>query len=158
MPKVREFLVRPFLVTGGILFAFLAVEIAVRLLGIGPRFHVIYRENYQLSDNSVIGYELVPGSPDGEYTINSAGIRGREVAVSKPDGVFRIAIIGDSISFGFHCRRDQTYAARLDTLLNRQAPTGSPRFEVLNFGVPGYNIAQAVETLRARWAPLIPTW
>lgn len=136
--------------TGSILFAFLSVEIAVRLLGIGPEFHVIYRENFQLSDNSVIGYELVPGSPDDEFTINSAGIRGREITVNKPDGVFRIAIIGDSISFGHRVRRDQTYAARLETLLNRKAAPGSVRYEVLNFGVHGYNVVQVVETLRVR--------
>ena len=150
MPKGREILLRLLVVTGSILFAFLGVETAVRLLGIGPDFHVIYRENFQLSDNSVISYELVPGSPDGEFTINSAGFRGREITVSKPDGVFRIAIIGDSISFGFHCLWDETYAARLETLLNRQAPPGSTRYEVLNFGVPGYNVAQVIETLRVR--------
>jgi hypothetical protein len=109
----------------------------------------VFRENYRLSDNPVLRYELVPGSPDGEDQINTDGMRDREHRVAKPSGVFRIACLGDSITYGFGVPSPSSYPARLENRLNSSAARGV-RFEVLNFGVTGYNITQSIENLRAR--------
>jgi hypothetical protein len=43
------------------------------------------------------------------HRTNSAGFRGRELTEAKPPGVFRVAVIGDSITMGSGVREDDTY-------------------------------------------------
>jgi hypothetical protein len=122
-------------------------EIIVRVAGIAPRINVLYRENFRLSENPVLKFELEPGSVDGEFTISSAGLRDREFDRARPAGTYRIGIIGDSIAYGLTCDQPQAFAKRLEHLL-ASAQTDATRFEVLNLGVSGYNISQNVERLR----------
>lgn len=72
---------------------------------------------------------------------NSRGLRGRrEFAVPKPEGVYRIALLGDSFTFGEGVGDGETFAHQLGLLL--------PGVEVLNFGVHGYGHDQMLLTLR----------
>jgi hypothetical protein len=130
-----------------LLTLFLA-EVVVRAAGIGPVFHVVLHDVFELSDDPVLGYELRAGAPDGDFSINDAGFRDRTFPVEKPAHTYRIAVIGDSLTYGFACPQDATYPKRLERLLNGYARPGAPRFEVLNFGVTGYNVTQIVERLR----------
>jgi lysophospholipase L1-like esterase len=123
-------------------------EIGIRAFDLGPSFQLVYRRNFQLSDNAVLDYELKPGSQDGPHAINGAGFRDREFPILKAEGVFRIAAIGDSVTYGHECAQEATYPKQLERLLNANAGDTAPRYEVLNFGVTGYNIPQVVERLR----------
>jgi hypothetical protein len=68
---------------------------------------------------------------------NSQRIVGVKTYSLQPEeGVFRIAAIGDSFVFGSFVNTDQTYPAYLESLLDSN--------EVLNMGVVGYGIDQAV--------------
>lgn len=125
-------------------------ETAVRLFDIGPDFCVVSRWNYRFSQDPVLWYELFPGSREGSGKINEDCMRDRSYPVEKPGGTFRIACAGDSICYGAGVERSQSYAKRLEVLLNRQSASGGPTFEVLNFGVVGYNATQVVENVRAR--------
>jgi lysophospholipase L1-like esterase len=125
-------------------------EIVVRVLDLGPKVTAVYRENYQLSADSVLRYELRPRSHLGPITINAAGMRDQEYAVEKPPRTFRIATIGDSIGFGYGTHQGGAFGDRLEEFLNEYYGDRGWRFEVLNFCVTGYNITQAVEMLRAR--------
>jgi len=131
------------------LLALFLAEVVVRAAGIGPVFHVVLHEVFELSDNPVLGYELSAGAPDGNFSINDAGFRDRAFPREKPAHTYRIAVIGDSLTYGFACPQDVTYPKQLERLLNGYAPPGAPRFEVLNFGVTGYNVTQTVERLQA---------
>lgn len=62
--------------------------------------------------------------------INSFGLRGRETTLKKPAGTKRIAVLGDSFTWGIGANDDELYT----TVLEKKIP-GS---EVLNFGVSGY--------------------
>lgn len=140
---------RPLLLALASLALALAVaEAVVRTLGVGPVVAVVHANNFVLSDNPVLRYELRPGSEDGDTSINEAGFRDREFPQQKPDGVFRIAAIGDSVTFGFDVAQHEAYPKELERLLNASVRPGAPRYEVLNFGVSGYNIPQVVERLR----------
>ena len=141
-------LARITLVLAGLLLGLVAGEIVVRLFDLGPRFQVVFSENYEISDNATLGYVLKPGSVKGLYRINSGGFRDREFSEEKPPGVFRIVVVGDSVTFGLLCDAGSAYPKQLESLLNEQATGGAPRFEVLNLGVTGYNISQVVEFLR----------
>jgi len=87
----------------GIVVALVISEVTVRWLEINPSRNIIYRYNYRLSDNPILDYELVPGSPDGHTPISSHGLRDREFAIPKPDNVYRIVVLGDSVTYGLGC-------------------------------------------------------
>jgi lysophospholipase L1-like esterase len=76
------------------------------------------------------------------FETNSDGFRGPETPQRKPDGVFRIAVIGDSFTMGWGVLREDAYPARLETLLN--AGEGEARVEVLNFGMAGRDAVASV--------------
>jgi lysophospholipase L1-like esterase len=140
------------LVVFGCVAGLVVCEIVVRLAGIKPRINVIYRENFRLSENPVLKFELQPGSRDGDSRISSVGLRDQEFDRAKPTGTYRIGIIGDSITYGLTCEQEQAFAKRLEGLLASAGPDAT-RFEVLNLGVSGYNISQVVERLRTVGMP-----
>lgn len=124
-------------------------EVVVRVFDIGPEIQVVSFENHQISENPVLGYELIPNSWDGKARINGDGMRDRDYAPRKPANTFRIAVVGDSITFGYNVEARDTYAKRLEELLNKDLE-GAWQFEVMNFGVSGYNVIQVAENLRTK--------
>jgi len=67
------------------------------------------------------------------------GFRGPEWPREKDEGTLRIALIGDSVAFGFGVHSKETVGELLPETLSR---LGGPTSEVLNFGVNGYNSHQ----------------
>ena len=73
---------------------------------------------------------------------NMHGMRWREVATEKRPGVFRIAVLGDSVAFGCWARSiERSFPAILERRLGKG-------FEVLNFGVGGYGFEDELLLLR----------
>ena len=112
---------------------------------------------YRVSSDRLIGYEPIPGlrfdGPDlktYDYRTsetNSLGYRDREHALSKPSGVTRIVVLGDSLAMGLWVPKiEDIFPAKLEARLNQRGL----RTEVLNFGVVGYNTLQEVATLADR--------
>lgn len=73
--------------------------------------------------------------------INSRGFRGDEFEVPKPTGTYRILNVGDSVAFGWEVMQEDTYGQQLAAMLNER-DDGS-RYEVINAGVPGWNLETA---------------
>lgn len=80
--------------------------------------------------------------------INSHGLRGPEVSYEKPPGTFRILNLGDSVAMGWGVREESTYGRQLEKLLNERN-AGEQRYEVINAGVPGWNLENAIAYLQA---------
>jgi lysophospholipase L1-like esterase len=74
-----------------------------------------------------------------EISTNSLGYRDREPGAKAP-GRYRIAVIGDSFTWG------QGIEAR-ERFSNLIGGSLGPRFEVLNFGIPGHDMPQHIEVL-----------
>jgi hypothetical protein len=72
---------------------------------------------------------------------NRAGFRERPFQPTKTPGTYRIAVMGDSFTYGNGIAADE----RFSTLLQRDLGEG---FEVLNFGLPGFNTPEVAALLR----------
>jgi lysophospholipase L1-like esterase len=81
-------------------------------------------------------------------SINSEGRRDKQVPLKKPAGTYRIAILGDSVAFGARVEAKDDFATQVEWTLN--ARSQSLRYEVLNFGVPGYGTWQELSVLQER--------
>lgn len=117
-----------------------------------------YNQIFQISDNPKILYELKPDSkvifrgiytkiPAANINISKSGLRDRYYPFFKGEDVFRIAVVGDSIAFGWGVEVEASFPKELERMLNRK---GKKRFEVMNFGVPGYNIIQETAVLKEK--------
>ncbi|MEW6742554.1 MAG: GDSL-type esterase/lipase family protein [Planctomycetota bacterium] len=73
------------------------------------------------------------------YRHNSLGLRDDEVTRPKPEGTFRILVIGDSYTYGWGVDQDETIPEQLRDNLERRYP--GVVYDVLNAGVPAYDTA-----------------
>jgi len=89
-------------------------------------------------------------------SINSGGLRDREFTREKPPGTYRIMMLGDSTTFGWGVRLEDTAAKFLERKLNDHLPPGYDKVEVINTGVGNYDTVQEVtyyETIGRTYHP-----
>ncbi|MBI3619164.1 SGNH/GDSL hydrolase family protein [Candidatus Peregrinibacteria bacterium] len=146
---MRNIVINTGLMIGTVLVFFALGEITLRGTGIEAG-HPVPPQIYRSSENPEIGYELKPLLHASAYrstvTTNSQGFRSPELDPAKKT----IAILGDSIAFGYGLEDDQTIASRLSDLLGGKE-------NVLNSGVPGYNLRQETATYAQKIAKLHPS-
>jgi lysophospholipase L1-like esterase len=94
----------------------------------------------------VRGRHAVPGKFDVRVTINGQRFRApREYPVPPPAGVTRLAVLGDSMTFGWGAEDAETYPAQLESILNGgPSVAGGGRTEVINAGYPGTCLGEKV--------------
>ncbi|MFN7976817.1 MAG: SGNH/GDSL hydrolase family protein [Vicinamibacterales bacterium] len=81
---------------------------------------------------------------------NHYDYRGGEFEEVKPAGVYRVAVMGDSFTYGNGVREDQRFSNLVGAAL------ADRHVEVLNFGFPGNNWPEHVRTLERRVLRLRP--
>ncbi|MCP4545309.1 MAG: SGNH/GDSL hydrolase family protein [bacterium] len=136
-------------------------EVLVRALNLAPEVFRVRQGRFQLSDNPLIGYELVPhyesrsmgAMQDFPERANSLGFRDRDHEVEGQEGTFRILLLGDSITQGLFIRQRQDLYA---TIMENELLAAGLDVEIINFGVNGYNTRQEVETLRDKGLQFSP--
>lgn len=101
------------------------------------------------------GWSLAPNLRDlpvfdgKTLSSSSRGLRGaREPAIPKNAGTLRIALFGDSFTFGEDVGDEETFGHQMERLFAATAIPGKPTVEVLNFGVHGYGHDQMLLYLR----------
>lgn len=80
-----------------------------------------------------------------KVSTNASGFRDLDYVIPKPNDVYRIVVLGDSVTFGVGINLKDTYPKQLQQLLNQDSKTD---FEVINTGVRGYNTYQQVQLLK----------
>jgi len=122
---------RRLLIAGlSLLVALAAAEFATR---------VVFRDITTTGDNR--GFFTRRWQRRDASTTNSAGFREREFAAAKAPGRLRIAVVGDSFTYGNGIPSSKRYTDLLTDLL-------PPEFEVLNFGTSGHNTPDHTTTIR----------
>jgi lysophospholipase L1-like esterase len=134
-----------------VLFAFTlgfgCAELLTRIFVPDPRMSFENRVGLFRPD-SVTGYRNQPNYDayaQGFIRVrtNALGYRGKAITPQKPPGTYRIAALGDSVTWGVGVQEEHTYVRRLEDALNA-APHAASRFEVINMGVIGYSLHQEV--------------
>ncbi|MEC9374745.1 MAG: hypothetical protein VYA80_00065 [Pseudomonadota bacterium] len=112
----------------------------------------------ELSDNAEIYYQLKPNLDTyfkaAKLTTNSHGLADKEYPIEKPDGSFRIAIIGSSWSMATGVETDSSYHALLEDRFNRDI--NAPLVEIINFSVEFYSLREIVSVVKNKvtdWKP-----
>ncbi len=136
--------------------AFLVLETALRFIGysapqwyeldpqLGWRLHP-HRHGWFVADGKRVPVHTTP-----------SGFRDREHTLDKPEGVYRIAVLGDENSEAMSLELEQTWWWQLPARLQECGFQPDKLTEVLNFGVGGYGTAQEyvlLETSAMRYQP-----
>lgn len=129
---------------------------AANVIYIGQQLLPMDQIAFIKSANKKLVYELRPNNYIHDYVyINSHGFHNYEFTVPKPGNAYRIAVVGDSVTFGWGLSVNYTYPKVLECLLrNHFGP--DPHIEVYNMAVDGYCAEQECELIRAKVLPLEP--
>lgn len=171
--NIRPVFLNLLLLVGSFLLTLFILEIALRCIAhfdhnyldnLVSKKQLVEARGDQLGDiirlhpDDKIVYELRPHTKGmfvgQEISINSLGMRDRERSLEKPPGTFRILALGDSHTFGWGVRQEDTWPSVLEEMLLKNAP--SRRIEVMNLGVPGYNTVQEVQVFSTKVEALDP--
>lgn len=128
------------LLFGSILLMLVPLEAGVRL--IEPREVMRY---FFMSPDSVLSHRFIPGATgrykttefDVEYSINSLGLRDREITLAKPEGVKRVLMLGDSFTEGDGVSAQENFSSQLQGMLDTAIT--NQRWQVINAGVGSYS-------------------
>ena len=115
------------------------VSLAVLEVGVRLLLPPLHSEEMKVFD-AEIGKTLRPGYRGTELgveiAINSHGLRSPETTLHKPEGTYRILVLGDSWTFGVGVPQEKAYPQQLDGVLKQRFP--DRKTEVINAGVSGY--------------------
>jgi hypothetical protein len=132
--------------TLGALVALAAAELALRWLApdLTPLLRLLEKTRdprpYVLRPGAAVEYAGVVSrlAPPVRWHINAQGLR-EDRTIGPRSERFRVAAYGDSEAFGWSVAQAETFQRRMEAL--------DRRVEVLNLGVPGYNVADTREHL-----------
>ena len=136
---MKKFFRNCLLLVLGTIIALLLCEVLSRILVLSSdSFPVEYEPSKSL------GYKMKPNSTGVSifrihYEINSKGLRDYEYTYEKPEGVFRILVLGDSVALGYGVEMEDSFPKLLEKSLNSVKQN---RYQVINAAVAGYNTIQ----------------
>jgi lysophospholipase L1-like esterase len=113
-------------------YLFYGIHNWVGRVGINPR-STFQGGYYKFPPNYILRGAAGQGSETA--SINSHGFRGPDFETVKPKGVFRVVCLGESSTFGYRNRDDETYPFLLGRLFTEEKLP----VEVINAGFPYYN-------------------
>jgi lysophospholipase L1-like esterase len=126
-----------------LLFSVVVGEVGLRFLGYAgaPEFLI---GNIRQIDDPILNWRFVPNSTvqDGNVVshYNSTGFRDTEHAATKPVGITRIVVVGDSVTEGSGLSQDDLFVSHIQALL------GS-KYEIINLAMSGLNTPQEIHVL-----------
>ncbi len=168
---MRRVLARSALAFGVVLLCLGLAEVAVRCFfsagleepALHPEANRLFAEAGMLRpvERGGVRYLGAPGASvvvrGIEYRHNSLGLRDDELAAAEPPGQeFRILVLGDSTTYGWGVRQEETFCAVLEHLLRERRAAGAVPCTVVNAGQPGYNARDEEALFRRLWERVRP--
>ena len=152
----RQFAKRLALLGGTVLLLALCAEIFTRLFT--DTIPPLTVKDPLVGQHYIRSFEATVYVPEADRKVllrfNRAGFRGPDRPFEKPEGVRRIAILGDSMVASMGVDEEDTMVCRLERMLNESHP--EVKWEVFNFGVSGASPGQEMVLYRelvSRWDP-----
>lgn len=113
----------------------------------------------QVEPHGSSGFRPKPGGRfeyynGAEALINDMGFRGEAVSIPKPEGTFRVVLMGGSTTFGWGVDDDQTIDWYLGRILRERLPGRT--VEVVNLAFDGYDSYQLFERFQSDGEALDP--
>lgn len=107
---------------------------------------------YEWKPGYVDKYNMPWSTEEAYLTINKDGLNDtHDYPVSKDQGTFRIIALGDSFTQGTYAKTENSYPKKIEEALNKNFICPNiKKFEVLNFGVGGYDIEYAAQRYLTR--------
>jgi len=93
--------------------------------------------------------------PDAPYRVNTIGLRGPEIAPTA-EGVKRIALVGDSVLFGWKLREQEKLASLLQDITDQRL--GAGKYEFVTIALPGWNTVDQDRFLRSHLGRIDPDY
>jgi hypothetical protein len=135
---------------------FLVVGIIIE---IGGQTYAYFHPAYKVipfAPHPVLGWRFIPNTEhiitgnhwyarefSAKVKINSHGFRDLERKIEKKNNTIRVALLGDSMVAARQLNFEKTAGQLLEKRLNKEfGPKTGKKYEVLNFGVPGYGVDQ----------------
>lgn len=118
------------------------ISLAVALTAAELAMRYIFRDITTSSDDS--SYFGQRWKKTTAHQNNSLGFREREIPPRSQDSAFRIALVGDSFTYGQGIEVVDRLSNRLETMLN----SGSSDYAVFNFGKGGAETVDQIEFLK----------
>jgi lysophospholipase L1-like esterase len=165
---MKKFLKTLLRVSIGLAIGIVLSDIGLRMLGL-PRFYKLHTfppqfASFQTSEGALY-YASMPSTQivfeyDGNprqyfgsknevaHSTNSWGFRGHEFSEEKAPNTFRIAFLGDSVTFGEGVKDGDTFPEQTVLLLEKELAPKGRHVEGYNFGVGGYNTEQEIALLK----------
>jgi len=143
--------------------ALLALEGVLRFYNLNGKNYDIEMWKYskylkRKSENPLIGIEHIPLKGYQLQNVlvktNSWGFRDREYVIPKPQDVYRIVVLGSSVTLGWGVPEEQTYIRLAEKWLGGK--TGRKKVEMINTAVGNYNTVREVESFFAKGVLLDP--
>ena len=97
---------------------------------------------FELKPNQNTYFKLVP------FVTNSQGLRDKEYSLAKPDGVLRVAVMGDSFTLPSGVAIEDAYHSLIEDRLNEGRPQVG--YELINFAVGAYTLEQYLIAIRLK--------
>jgi hypothetical protein len=127
-----------------VLFTLVLIEILLRVV---DPWGLYYFQDLEVMGNTIFQADPVRGYmiPDGDYTFShwKASLKegGRVLPATPAEAACTIAILGDSVAFGYGVNDDQTWV--------NAAARDLPDVRLINLGVPRYNSTNVLGTWQA---------
>ncbi len=120
-------------------FLLVGLELFFSFAGVGQEEYLQYDQRFGVAP--MPGKVITMRSEGYSKTkFNSLGMREREIAVAKPAGTVRVAIMGDSLTESIQVDGSKMFSTVLEQKLNSE--NLKAKYEVLNFGVSSYYLPQ----------------
>ena len=139
----------------GLLFAFTIGEIILRGLGYAASDIYTLDSSGLLILNPNKKIHIRSACFQNDVQTNSLGFHSKEYSLEKPEGVFRIAIIGDSFTEAMQVPLDKMMASLLEQKLNSWA-SRPYEYEVIPFGISSHGTYRNIlyyENYAAKFKP-----
>lgn len=144
--KLRNIFLKISLIIISCLIAFIIIELYIRIFNaqsIIPRYVDTSPYGIRKNIGNVRG-KMITSEYSHKLTTNSQGFRGtKEYSLKKPLNVYRIIVLGDSLTLGYGVEDEETFSAVLEKRLSSAKPS-----EAINMGVSGFGTAEELIQLR----------